>query len=163
MSAMEHDLLAAHAGTTSQQARVQQAPPACKACGAAGLSLLAFPDKPPRMQQRIAGVIDLLSEDARKPVTDIAEELDLPLSSAHDCLMLVLSRLEMRTVFTPLPAKIPEPRFRCPQCKSDNTEPDRQHNEATGKTKITGARCRDCGCGIRRGQLSPTLVRRMEG
>ena len=136
MSAMEHDLLA------------------------------AFPDKPPRMQQRIAGVIDLLSEDARMPVTSIAEELDLPITTAYDYVMLVLSRLEMRTVFTPLPAKIPEtpvPRFRCPQCKSDNTQPDRLRNEATGRTKITGACCKNCGYSIRRGQLSPTLLRRMEG
>ena len=125
--------------------------------------LAAFPDKPPRMQQRIAGVIDLLSEDARMPITGIAEELDLPTTTAYDYVMLVLSRLEMKVVFSPVPAAIPGPRFRCPQCKSNDTEPDKQHNEATGRTKITGAHCLSCGCGIRRGQLSPTLLRKMEG
>lgn len=68
-----------------------------------------------------------------------------------------------RAVFSLDQKRIPEPRFRCPSCKSHDTEPDRQRNEATGRTKITGACCRDCGCAIRRGQLSPTLVRKMEG
>jgi len=125
--------------------------------------LQCFPDKPPRMQERLAEIIDILSEDGRRTLSAISRDLELPVSTAYEYMKLIRNRLYQQTVFSPNLDAIPRPHFRCPECKSHNTEPQMLHNPVTDRDKITGARCHDCGCDIRRGQLSPTLIKKMEG
>jgi len=125
--------------------------------------LQCFPDKAPYRLSRLAIIIDLLQENARVTITDMAQHLNLPISTVYEDWLLLQRRLNVRTVFSPNLEAIPQPAFRCPECKSQNTMPTSRYNHVTGKTKITGLVCHVCQYQARRGELSPTLMRAMEG
>jgi len=123
---------------------------------------MCFPDKSSILHAHYAEIIELLEQDARMPIKEIAQRLKIPITTAYGRYQTIKERLEMQIMFSPNLEAIPRHWFICPKCRSPNTTPTSRYNPVTGKTKITGLVCHVCSYQARRGELSAKLLKELE-
>lgn len=121
-----------------------------------------FRDKPKDLVTQLIMLAEELEENPRKTLSKLARSLEMPISTAHDRLVILRSRVILRMDFEPIPWESPPLKIPCPKCDSIDTSEAYTTDLKTRRVNITGILCNTCKVRTVRSGLKTVALRARE-